>query len=193
MNRGRLVCTAAHARYPSGVAASGAAASGVTVDRLASTWSTLPLAADGTANLTRGGTLRWHPPADWAMASTHDGSGKTYGGTGPYFGQSALRDGGIAYVVRLRWVPLDPGPQPSGSAAAPTLADVRLRRWIKPVAGSPTSRVLIPGWDAANDGDGDGQRGSRTIMKKKADGGNFSIPSTHLHAGAHVGVHHARG
>ena len=45
-----------------------------------------------------GGKLRWQPPVDWAMAATHDGSGRTYGGTGPYFGQTHLRDGGMRFV-----------------------------------------------------------------------------------------------
>lgn len=136
--------------YPSQVRASTSASDGITVDRLASDWSTLTLTADGTANLSRNGTLRWTPPADWLMASTHDGSGRTYGGFGPYFGQSLLRDGGIAYVLRISWVDI------GSTSTAPTLSDVRLRRWIAPQDGSSTSRVLIPGWDAANDADGDG-------------------------------------
>ena len=137
--------------YPSAVGVSSVAADGVVVDRLATSWSVMSLTFDGTAGLTRSGRLRWHPPADWQMASTHDGSGKTYGGTGPYFGQSALRDGGVAYVVRLHWEANDTS---SSTATDPTLCGVRLRRWIAPQPNS--SRVRIPGWDPANDLDGDG-------------------------------------
>ena len=139
--------------YPSAVGPSSVAADGVTVDRLATTWSTLSLLADGTSGLRSNGTLRWAPPVDWMMASTHDGSGKTYGGTGPYFGQAQLRDGGVAFVLRVSWV-VDSAN--AATAVAPTLTDVRLRRWVAPLADSSTARVRIPGWDAANDANGDG-------------------------------------
>ena len=139
--------------YPSAVGTSSASAHGITVDRLATAWSALPLISDGTSALSRNGTIRWQPPADWVMASTHDGSGSTYGGTGPYFGQTRLRDGGVAYVLRISWVVDEANAQ---TAVAPTLTDVRLRRWVAPVADSTTSRALLPGWDPANDADGDG-------------------------------------
>lgn len=139
--------------YPSAVSASSVAAEGVSVERLASSWSALTLLTDGTAGLTRNGTLRWAPPADWLMAATHDGSAKTYGGTGPYFGQSLLRDGGVAYVLRLSWVVDGANAQ---AAVAPTLTDVRLRLWVAPVEGATPPRHLLPGWDPANDVDGDG-------------------------------------
>jgi len=91
------------------------------------------------------------------MASTHDGSGKTYGGTGPHMGKSILQSGGIAYVVRLSWDAASTTPTSAaggGVSTAPTLCNVRLRRWIEPQFNSTV--VLIPGWDAANDADKDG-------------------------------------
>ena len=83
--------------------------------------------------LTSNGTLRWEPPTDWVMAATHDGSGKTYGGTGPYFGQARLRDGGVAYVLRISWL-VDSAS--TSTSVAPTLIDARLRRWVAPTADS---------------------------------------------------------
>ena len=140
--------------YPSAFGPSSAAAAGISVDRLATTWSTLALLSDGTVGLTSNGTLRWEPPTDWVMAATHDGSGKTYGGTGPYFGQARLRDGGVAYVLRISWL-VDSAS--TSTSVAPTLIDARLRRWVAPKAESTTdTRVRIPGWDSANDVNGDG-------------------------------------
>lgn len=50
--------------------------------------------------------------------------GKTYGGTGPYFGQISLRTGGLAFVLRVSWVPSNP------SNTRPLLSSALVRRWI---------------------------------------------------------------
>ena len=141
-------------------------------------WQALA-AEDNTDNLSRNGEVRWTPPADWQRASTHDGTGRSYGG-GPYLGKTLIRDGGRFYVVRLMWR--------NGTGSAPRLADLRLRDWMPYVAGipgqspgqslegadkgqggisssAPDSQTsssaggtirLIPGWDPDNDVNGDG-------------------------------------
>ena len=55
--------------YPSAVSKSTAAADGVNVDRLATTWSTITPLSDGTRGLQQSGTVRWAPPADWEVRS----------------------------------------------------------------------------------------------------------------------------
>jgi hypothetical protein len=136
--------------YPSAVEASAVAAEGVEVPRLVSEWSTLTLLEDTTNSLQQSGILRWKPPSNWKLASTHDGSGNTYGGTGPYMGQISLQQGGVAYVVRISWIPA------SAKETLPTLADVSLRRWITEVIPGDPSVQTVPGWAAENDGNGDG-------------------------------------
>jgi hypothetical protein len=136
--------------YPSAVAPSTVAAAGVEVTRLATMWSTMALTQDTTNGLKQDGALRWDPPSDWEMASTHDGSGKTYGGTGPYMGQVALQNGGVGFVLRITWVPT------TESGVLPRLRNVLLRRWITEVTESDPSVQVVPGWDAANDVDLDG-------------------------------------
>ncbi|MFM2606917.1 hypothetical protein AAFX30_04730 [Vibrio chagasii] len=65
-------------------------------------WSRLVMSEDNTKNMTQNQTVNWLLPADWVRASTHDGSGQSYGG-GQFFGSSFVRDGGRLYVVRVRW------------------------------------------------------------------------------------------
>ena len=52
--------------------------------------------------MTKNQTVNWSVPSDWVRATTHDGSGQTYGG-GQYFGSTFLRDGGRLYVARVTW------------------------------------------------------------------------------------------
>ncbi len=66
-------------------------------------WSSLDIITDRTRGFTRDGYTLWSVPNDWKRATTHDGSGSTYGG-GQYFGSAFVRDGGRAYVIRVRWV-----------------------------------------------------------------------------------------
>jgi hypothetical protein len=132
--------------YPSAVAPSTVAAEGVNVERLATEWSTMPLLHDATNNLQTSGVLRWKPPTSWEIASTHDGSGLTYGGTGPYMGKSALQKGGLAYVVRISWTPVNE------DEALPKLNNVGLRRWIKEVVPGDNTVQEVPGWADENDG-----------------------------------------
>ncbi|NLS12685.1 hypothetical protein HGP28_07170 [Vibrio sp. SM6] len=80
-------------------------------------WSTLAVKHDKTLGMTRNGNVIWHMPSDWVRATTHDGSGVSYGG-GPYFGSTYLRDGGQLYVVRIRW---------HNQATRPILKDVKLK------------------------------------------------------------------
>ncbi|CAH7096782.1 conserved hypothetical protein [Vibrio chagasii] len=65
-------------------------------------WSHLVINEDNTENMTQNQAVSWQVPSDWVRASTHDGSGQSYGG-GQFFGSSFVRDGGRLYVVRVRW------------------------------------------------------------------------------------------
>ncbi|MFM2643400.1 hypothetical protein AAFX33_19835 [Vibrio chagasii] len=65
-------------------------------------WSHLVVSEDNTENMTQNQAVSWQVPSDWLRASTHDGSGNSYGG-GQFFGSSFVRDGGRLYVVRVRW------------------------------------------------------------------------------------------
>lgn len=65
-------------------------------------WSHLVVSEDNTENMTQNQAVSWQVPSDWVRASTHDGSGNSYGG-GQFFGSSFVRDGGRLYVVRVRW------------------------------------------------------------------------------------------
>ncbi|WP_045454625.1 hypothetical protein [Vibrio campbellii] len=67
-----------------------------------SEWKPFDINKDKTHGMTKDQTVDWHVPSDWARATTHDGSGKTYGG-GQYFGSTFLRDGGRLYVARITW------------------------------------------------------------------------------------------
>ncbi|MEZ9997078.1 hypothetical protein AB4428_02040 [Vibrio lentus] len=67
-----------------------------------SQWSVLDLKKDKTLNMTKNQSVLWNLPSDWVRATTHDGSGASYG-SGQYFGSTFVRDGGRLYVVRIRW------------------------------------------------------------------------------------------
>ncbi|MFH4467832.1 hypothetical protein INT50_23505 [Vibrio diabolicus] len=67
-----------------------------------SEWKPFDIKKDRTQGMTKDQTVNWSVPSDWVRATTHDGSGKTYGG-GQYFGSTFLRDGGRLYVARVTW------------------------------------------------------------------------------------------
>ncbi|MFB9217159.1 hypothetical protein [Vibrio sinaloensis] len=67
-------------------------------------WKTLAIKKDRTLNMTKNQSIVWHMPRDWKRATTHDGSGASYGG-GQYFGSRLLRDGGRLFAVRIIWQP----------------------------------------------------------------------------------------
>lgn len=78
--------------YPSAIDANGQVAQ----------WKSFQIKSDKTFNMTKNRAVIWKVPSDWRRATTHDGSGVSYGG-GAYFGSQFLRDGGRLYVVRIRW------------------------------------------------------------------------------------------
>ena len=51
------------------------------------TWSHLVVSEDNTENMTQNQALTWQVPYDWIRASTHDGSGKSYGGLSKFWEQ----------------------------------------------------------------------------------------------------------
>ncbi len=65
-------------------------------------WKSFAIKKDKTENMTKNQTVNWSVPSDWVRATTHDGSGQTYGG-GQYFGSTFLRDGGRLYVAKITW------------------------------------------------------------------------------------------
>ncbi|ENC6709723.1 hypothetical protein ABKY54_004333 [Vibrio harveyi] len=65
-------------------------------------WTSFDIKRDKTESMTKNQTVNWSVPSDWVRATTHDGSGQTYGG-GQYFGSTFLRDGGRLYVARVTW------------------------------------------------------------------------------------------
>ncbi|MFZ3512689.1 hypothetical protein LC147_06340 [Vibrio harveyi] len=65
-------------------------------------WTSFDIKKDKTESMTKNQTVNWSVPSDWVRATTHDGSGQTYGG-GQYFGSTFLRDGGRLYVARVTW------------------------------------------------------------------------------------------
>ncbi|MFA0310513.1 hypothetical protein BH581_05585 [Vibrio splendidus] len=83
------------------------------------TWVRLEIINDHTHNMTQSQALSWRVPSNWVRATTHDGSGQSYGG-GQYFGSTFVRDGGRLYVVRIRW-------QGSSSDIRPRLNQVQLK------------------------------------------------------------------
>lgn len=100
----------------------------------------------------------WNPPSDWVRASTHDGSGASYGG-GQYFGSTFVRDGGRFYVVRVRW-------QGDNPQDRPRLKDVKLKNSFPTVKQTDAPTVTpdgsaisqwrkIRGFDVAADLNGD--------------------------------------
>lgn len=100
----------------------------------------------------------WSVPTDWVRATTHDGSGASYGG-GQYFGSTYLRDGGKLYVARIRWSGNDPEHRPR-------LKEVKLKNSFQTVklTDAPTETTdgktierwrKVRGFDASADLDGD--------------------------------------
>ncbi len=123
-----------------------------------SQWQTLGIKKDRTLNMTKNQSVIWNPPSDWVRASTHDGSGASYGG-GQYFGSTFVRDGGRFYVVRVRW-------QGDNPQDRPRLKDVKLKNSFPTVKltdaptvtpdGSAISQWRkIRGFDVAADLNGD--------------------------------------
>lgn len=124
-------------------------------------WQALPL-EDETNGLKASGTLRFTPPKYWLAATTHDGSGQSYGG-GAYFGDKLLRNGGRLYAMRLSWKPANG----NINAKGPTLQRVTLRPILTPTEDG----FMIRGWDAANDKNGDGYVGTderAALINKRA-------------------------
>lgn len=123
-------------------------------------WSSVKV-KDKTNGLSRNHRVNWKIPSDWVRATTHDGSGLTYGG-GQYFGSEYLRDGGQLYVVRITWQ------RTKESDVRPLLANVQLKNSfpvVKAPSGAPevTAEGLpiqrwrkIRGFDEAADLDQDG-------------------------------------
>lgn len=114
--------------------------------RRASEWSVLNTVVDRTNGLRQSGAISWIPPTNWQIATLSDGSGVSYGG-GQFFGNSLMSNGGVAYAVRLTWR--------NGTGLGPILNDVKMNQWII-VNKNQTKNQTIPGWDAANDRNGDG-------------------------------------
>ncbi|KAB1458249.1 hypothetical protein [Vibrio panuliri] len=117
-------------------------------------WSKFDIKKDKTLNMTKNQNVIWHMPSDWIRATTHDGSGATYGG-GQYFGSTFVRDGGRLYVVRIRW-------QGDEEDTRPRLKEVKLKNTFSVVklddapTHTPSGREVhawrkIRGFDATAD------------------------------------------
>ena len=50
-------------------------------------WAHLVVSEGNTENMTQNQALTWQVPSDWVRASTHDGSGKSYGGLSKFWEQ----------------------------------------------------------------------------------------------------------
>ena len=101
-----------------------------------SQWSVLDLKKDKTLNMTKNQSVLWNLPSDWVRATTHDGSGASYG-SGQYFGSTFVRDGGRLYVVRIRW-------QGDNADDRPHLNEVKLRNSF-PVVKVTNAPEVTPG------------------------------------------------
>ncbi|WGS62698.1 hypothetical protein [Vibrio lentus] len=101
-----------------------------------SQWSVLDLKKDKTLNMTKNQSVLWDLPSDWVRATTHDGSGASYG-SGQYFGSTFVRDGGRLYVVRIRW-------QGDNADDRPHLKEVKLRNSF-PVVKVINAPEVTPG------------------------------------------------
>ncbi|MFA0483515.1 hypothetical protein [Vibrio sp. 10N.222.55.B11] len=123
-----------------------------------SQWERLDVKKDKTLNMTKNQSVIWNLPDNWLRATTHDGSGASYGG-GQYFGSTFLRDGGRLYVVRVRW-------QSENADDRPRLKEVKLKNSFPTVklTDAPTSTPdgnaisqwrKIRGFDVSADLDGD--------------------------------------
>ncbi|WP_394149070.1 hypothetical protein [Vibrio maritimus] len=122
------------------------------------TWERFTITTDKTLNMTKNQNVIWSVPTDWVRATTHDGSGVSYGG-GQYFGSTYLRDGGKLYVARIRWSGSDPEHRPR-------LKEVKLKNSFQTVklTDAPTETTdgktierwrKVRGFDASADLDGD--------------------------------------
>ncbi|MCZ8489168.1 hypothetical protein O9992_24530 [Vibrio lentus] len=85
--------------------------------------------------MTKNQSVLWNLPSDWVRATTHDGSGASYG-NGQYFSSTFVRDGGRLYVVRIRW---QGDPQMTGR----TLKELKLRNSF-PVVKVTNAEVTAP-------------------------------------------------
>ncbi|CAM4200029.1 hypothetical protein [Vibrio agarivorans] len=101
-------------------------------------WSTLEIKKDKTVGLTQSGTVTWQLPLDWVRATTHDGSGSSYGG-GQYFGSTYVRDGGLSYVLRIRWH------NTNSSDPRPILNEVKLKNSFPTVKPEQAPAVTSDG------------------------------------------------
>lgn len=121
-------------------------------------WQRLDVKKDKTLNMTKNQSVIWNLPDNWVRATTHDGSGASYGG-GQYFGSTFLRDGGRLYVVRVRW-------QSENADDRPRLKEVKLKNSFPTVklTDAPTTTPdgnaisqwrKIRGFDVSADLDGD--------------------------------------
>ncbi|WP_234496454.1 hypothetical protein [Vibrio maritimus] len=122
------------------------------------TWERFTITKDKTLNMTKNQNVIWSVPTDWVRATTHDGSGASYGG-GQYFGSTYLRDGGKLYVARIRWSGSDPEHRPR-------LKEVKLKNSFQTVklTDAPTETTdgktierwrKVRGFDESADLDGD--------------------------------------
>ncbi|GAL33379.1 hypothetical protein JCM19240_2075 [Vibrio maritimus] len=122
------------------------------------TWERFNVTKDKTLNMTKNQNVIWSVPTDWVRATTHDGSGASYGG-GQYFGSTYLRDGGKLYVARIRWTGVDPDHRPR-------LQEVKLKNSFQTVklTDAPTETIdskaierwrKVRGFDESADLNGD--------------------------------------
>ncbi|WP_394245533.1 hypothetical protein [Vibrio astriarenae] len=74
-------------------------------------WSQFDIKKDKTLGMTKSQNIIWNLPDDWVRATTHDGTGNSYGG-GQYFGSTFVRDGGRLFVSRIRWNDTNPDNRP---------------------------------------------------------------------------------
>jgi hypothetical protein len=126
-----------------------------------SQWSPLRNIRDKTKNFSANNQITWKLPPDWVRATTHDGSGASYG-SGQYFGDAYLRDGGQLYVTRITWQATLP------DDIRPLLANVQLEDHFPVIptpADAPVSNAegytiqrwrKVRGFDASADKNGDG-------------------------------------
>ncbi|WP_045496040.1 hypothetical protein [Vibrio hyugaensis] len=108
-----------------------------------SQWKSVNIKKDKTENMTKNQTVIWSVPSDWIRATTHDGSGLSYGG-GQYFGSTFLRDGGRLYAIKITW-------QGDNVDHRPRLKEVKLKNTFKTVnlSDAPTTTYdgqTIEGW-----------------------------------------------
>ena len=115
----------------------------------ASKWKKLNLTIDKTSNLCNSGKIHFNPPSDWKLATFSDGGGKTYG-SGQFFGNALMKNGGIAYAIRMRLSNLV-----DSTSKGPILNKASINPWIR-VNSIDLYNQTIPGWNSKNDKNGDG-------------------------------------